>query len=63
MRSRSVLVCFSCLVVLIAVAAAPACRAQNISGIFLTPVANAPFSGVIVVERTSVPRSGGPAMI
>jgi TonB family protein len=62
MRSRSAGVSFSCLVLLISVAAMPGGWAQNISGIFLTPVANAPFSGVIVVERTSLPRNGGPAI-
>ena len=62
MRSRFTLVSFSCLVLLISVAAVPGGWAQNISGIFLTPVANAPFSGVIVVERTTVPRNGGPVL-
>jgi hypothetical protein len=37
-------------------------RAQNTSGIFLTPVPGAPFSGVIVVERTVAPRDGAPAL-
>ena len=62
MRSRFTLVGFSCLVLLISVAAVPGGWAQNISGIFLTPVANAPFSGVIVVERNTVPRNGGPVL-
>ena len=62
MRSRFTLVGFSCLVLLISGASVPGGWAQNISGIFLTPVANAPFSGVIVVERTTVPRNGGPVL-
>jgi TonB family protein len=62
MRSRFTLAGFSCLVLLISGAAVPGCWGQNSSGIFLTPVANAPFSGVIVVERTSVPPNGGPVL-
>ena len=54
MRSRFALVSLSCLVVLIYVAAVPGGWGQNTSGIFLTPVPNAPFTGVIAVERTTV---------
>lgn len=61
MRSRSALP-FPFLFLIICVAALPCAWAQNISGIFLTPVANAPFSGVIVVQRTMIPRSGGTAI-
>jgi len=48
------------LLFLICLAAVPCGWAQNTSGIFLTPVANAPFTGVIVVERTMVSHNGGP---
>jgi TonB family protein len=54
MRPRSALVSFSRLVVLIYTAALPCGWGQNTSGIFLTPIPNAPFTGVIVVERTTV---------
>jgi len=62
MRSQSAPVSFSWLIFLILVAAVPCGWAQNMSGIFLTPVANAPFTGVIVVERTTVPRNGSPVI-
>jgi TonB family protein len=48
------LVGFCWLVVLTYTVALPRGWGQNISGIFLTPIANAPFTGVIVVERTAV---------
>ena len=54
MRPRSALVSLSRLVVLIYTAALPCGWGQNTSGIFLTPIPNAPFTGVIVVERTTV---------
>jgi hypothetical protein len=60
MRSRSALLSFSCLVLLSSVAAVPRGWAQNTSGIFLTPIANAPFTGVILVERTNAPQNGDP---
>ena len=59
MRTRSTLVSLSGLVVLIYTAALPCVWGQNTSGIFLTPIPNAPFTGVIVVERTTV-RDGAP---
>jgi TonB family protein len=62
MRSRSALVSFSGLVSLVCLAALPCGWAQNTSGIFLTPVPNAPFTGVIVVERTTVPGNSGPVL-
>jgi len=54
MRPRSALVSFSRLVVLIYTAALPFGWGQNANGIFLTPIPNAPFTGVIAVERTMV---------
>lgn len=62
MRSRPARVSFSWLVFLIFLTAVPGGWAQNTSGIFLTPVPNAPFTGVIVVERTTVPRNSGPVL-
>jgi len=59
MRSRSAPISFFWLFSLICLAAAPCGWAQNTSDIFLTPVANAPFTGVIVVERTVVSRNNG----
>jgi len=47
-------VCFS---VLLAFAAAGA-HAQNGSGIFVTPVPNAPFRGVVEVQRSTVQKNG-----
>jgi TonB family protein len=61
MRTRSAVVSFSRLVVLICTAAMPYGWGQNTNGIFLTPVPNAPFTGVIAVERTTV-RNGAPAL-
>ena len=58
MRPRSAWVSFSCLAVLTYTAALPCGWGQNISGIFLTPIPNAPFTGVIVVERTTVGNDG-----
>jgi hypothetical protein len=46
------------LVFLILLAAVPGGLAQNTSDIFLTPVADAPFAGVINVERTVVQPDG-----
>src|SRR5271169_3838287 len=39
-------------------AVVPGGLAQNISGIFITPVPNAPFTGVIKVDRTIVRPDG-----
>jgi TonB family protein len=47
-------------VLLIGFAALPGAWAQNTSTIFLPPIAGAPFSGVIVVERTTIPVKGAP---
>jgi hypothetical protein len=44
---------------LLSIAMVPLGSAQNTSSIFLTPVADAPFSGVIVVQRRIVPANGG----
>jgi hypothetical protein len=59
MRSRSAPMGFSWLILPILLATPVGGWAQNTSGIFLTPVPGAPFSGVIVVERTIVPGGGG----
>jgi TonB family protein len=59
MRTRSALASFS-LVVQICIAALQCGWGQNTNGIFLTPIPNAPFTGVIAVERTTV-RDGAPA--
>jgi hypothetical protein len=56
------LVGFCRLVLLSFLAAVPGAWGQNISGIFLTPVANAPFTGVIVIERTNVAQNGVPGL-
>ena len=58
MRPRYAWVSFSWLAVLTYTTALPCGWGQNISGIFLTPVTNAPFFGVIVVERTTVGSDG-----
>jgi hypothetical protein len=58
MRSRFALVDVSWLVFLVLLAATPGTLAQNTSGIFLTPVASAPFTGVIDVERTMIQPNG-----
>jgi len=60
MRSRSALASFVWLLLLVGFAAAPCSWGQDTGGIFLTPVANAPFIGVIVIERTIVSNNGGP---
>ncbi len=62
MRSRFAPKGLSTLVVLIGFATAPALLAQNTSGMFLTPVAGAPFTGVILVNRTIPPAAGRPAV-
>jgi hypothetical protein len=59
---RSELGRFSRLFFLISLAAVPGASGQNTSGIFLTPVANAPFTGAIVIERTIAARGGAPAL-
>jgi TonB family protein len=61
MRTRSALIRFSRLAVLMYVSALPYGWGQNTDGIFLTPIPNAPFTGVIVVERATV-RGGAPAV-
>jgi hypothetical protein len=60
MRSRSALVRFSWLLCLLCLTTCG--WTQNTSGMFLTPVGNAPFTGVIVVERTIVRPKGGPVL-
>jgi hypothetical protein len=62
MRSRFAREGLSWLVLLIGFAAASREWAQNTSGIFLSPIAGAPFSGVIMVERTTIPANGGSAV-
>jgi hypothetical protein len=57
MRSRTALPGLFCSVFLM-VAAVPSGLAQNISGIFITPVPDAPFTGVIEVDRTIVGPDG-----
>jgi hypothetical protein len=62
-RSRFSLTAVSCWVllgwILLALAAlAPGARAQAGSDIFVTPVPNAPFSGVVTVERSIVQPNG-----
>lgn len=47
-------ICFSSLTVFIATSA----FAQNRSGIFVTPVPNAPFRGVVEVQRSTVQKNG-----
>jgi hypothetical protein len=58
MRSKLVLADIFWLVSLIFLAAVPGGLAQNTSGIFITPVPDAPFTGVIQVERTIVRPDG-----
>jgi hypothetical protein len=60
MQMRSAVVSFSRLVALIYISALPCGWGQNTGGLFLTPIPNAPFTGVIAVERTTV-RDGAPA--
>jgi hypothetical protein len=55
MGKRLSLTPFSCSVLLVAAILTPRSSAQDI---FVTPVANAPFSAVVNVERTSVGRDG-----
>jgi hypothetical protein len=57
MRSRAALPGILCSVFL-TLAAVPSGFAQNISGIFITPVPDAPFTGVIKVDRTIVRPDG-----
>ncbi len=57
MRLRTALPGIFCSVVLM-FAAAPSGLAQNITGIFITPVPDAPFTGVIKVDRTIVQPDG-----
>jgi hypothetical protein len=59
MRPRSARVKLCWLFALFCFAGVPLGTAQNTSSIFLTPVADAPFTGVIVVQRTVVPENGG----
>jgi len=61
MRSIFAPVSHSWLWVLLSFATVPLVSAQNTSSIFLTPVADAPFTGVIVVQRTMVSANGSPA--
>jgi hypothetical protein len=62
MRSRFARRGLSRLVVFLGLVAGPGSWAQNTSGMFLTPVAGAPFSGVILVRRTIAPAPGRPEM-
>jgi len=57
MRSRATLAGIVCSVFLI-FAAVPSGLAQSTSGIFITPVPDAPFTGVIKVDRTIVRPDG-----
>ena len=57
MRSRATLPGVFCSVLLM-FALVPSGLAQNTSGIFITPVAAAPFTGVIKVDRTIVQPDG-----
>jgi hypothetical protein len=59
MRSKSVSLNLRWLFALVCLAVVPFGSAQDTSSIFLTPVANAPFTGVIVVQRAFVPANGG----
>ncbi len=52
----------SWLLVLHSLATDPLASAQITSSILLNPVANGPFTGVIVVQRTIVPTNGGRAL-
>jgi hypothetical protein len=60
MHGRSTLLAFSCVVVLTA-ALAPRVRAQNAPDIFVTPIPNAPFSAVVLVEWSGIQSNGSPA--
>jgi hypothetical protein len=55
MRLQSCLPAFSCLVLLAVAIATPAAAAQDI---FVTPIPNVPFSGVVNVERSYVRPDG-----
>ena len=55
MRIRSCVLAHSCWILLAAAIFAPAAAAQDI---FVTPIPNAPFSGVVDVERSNVLRDG-----
>jgi hypothetical protein len=57
MRSQAALAGIFCSVLVI-FAAVPSGLAQNITGIFITPVPDAPFTGVIQVDRTIVQPDG-----
>jgi hypothetical protein len=57
MRSQAALAGIFCSVLVI-FAAAPSGLAQSTSGIFITPVPDAPFTGVIKVDRTIVQPDG-----
>jgi hypothetical protein len=57
MRSQAALAGIFCSVLVIS-AAVPSGLAQNITGIFITPVPDAPFTGVIKVDRTIVQPDG-----
>jgi hypothetical protein len=57
MRSRATLAGIVCSIFLI-FAAVPSGLAQSTSGIFITPVPDAPFTGVIKVDRTIVRPDG-----
>jgi hypothetical protein len=59
MRSISALVNLCWLFAFLCFAGASSAGAQNTSSIFLTPVADAPFTGVIVIQRTVVDANGG----
>jgi hypothetical protein len=58
MRSRFPLISFACLVFLNLVILVSSASAQARPGIFVTPVPNAPFSGVVNVERSLVQPDG-----
>jgi hypothetical protein len=58
MRSAFVLADVYWLVFLVLLAAAQGGLAQNTGDIFLTPIASAPFTGVIDVERTTIEPDG-----
>jgi TonB family protein len=62
MQSRSGRARFYWFVSLLPLALIPCGLAQSTGGIFITPVPNAPFTGVIVVQRTRVASNNGSAM-
>jgi hypothetical protein len=59
MRPVSALVNLCWLFALLGFAGVRLSTAQNTGSIFLTPVADAPFTGVIVIQRTVVAANGG----